>query len=228
MTLALDPRDTDAWARRVLAYEGEAEHKRLLAELAAAPDDARVVLEQLAGHRDPVVRAWAGTAAKDVFGDEAVPLLTRLMRDRDADVRDVAREDLIALDPMFEQTLLPAMRKVLQRRKDPWGEDKAAMWRVARLRDRESASILRDYANHFESRHYHHRMPLVLAAYIEDPTSLARRIREHDHDSMFWLLEAARRLQAPGMEEAIVDALELPVDAECVEIIRGASPRYAR
>ena len=228
MAHGIDVRDIDAWARRVLTHDGEAARERMLAELTAAPDDAEALLESLTSYRDPVVRAWAGTAARDLFGAGAVALLARLMNDRHPDVRDSAREDQIALDPAFEQTLLPAMRKVLERRKDPWGEDKAAMWRVARLRDTQSVPILRDYADHFEPRSYHHRIPLVLAGYIEDAGSITRRIRGHDHDSMFWLVQVARGLQVQGAEEAIADALALPVDAECVEIFGGAAPRDAR
>lgn len=214
-------KEVDAWARRIRAYEGADAHRDILAELRSDQAYATVLFDRLAEHRDPIVRAWAGTAAKEIYGSHSVPLLLGLTEDRDADVRDSARQDLIEVDPEFLRQILPSLRRVLERGKDPFGEDKAAMWRVARLRDPESMPILRDYASRSDPRHYAHRMPLVLAAYIEDPTSVAERIRHHDHDWMFWLVEAASLLPVPGSTEAFAAALALPVDPACAEIIRN-------
>jgi hypothetical protein len=61
-------------------------------------------------------------------------------------------------------------------------------------------------------------MPNVLADYIEDPRSLARRITQHDHEWMFWLVEAADILHAPGADQAFDAALGF--DAECADIVR--------
>ncbi len=216
----LNPNEVDAWARRVQTYRDAEAYRDILAELSRDQAHAMALFDHLVQHRDPIVRAWAGTAAKELYGRGSAPLLLRLTEDREADVRDSAREDLVEIDPEFSRQMLPSLRRVLKRGKDPFGEDKAAMWRVARLRDPESAQILRDYASRKDSRHYAHRMPMVLAAYIEDPALVAERIRAHDHDWMFWLVEAASLLPVPGSAEALAAALALPVDPDCAEIIR--------
>lgn len=221
MKLAVDPRHADAWAHRILAYESAPEYRQLLDELAASPTKAQELLAGLAQFRDPVVRAWAGSAAKEVFGREAVPLLTRLLKDRDPDVRDGARQDLVELDPGFESTFFPDYRRALRGRKDPWGEDRSAMFHLARARDPEAVALLRDYASHYESRYWHNRMPLVLADYIEDPTSVMRRIRNHDHEFMFWLVLATVVLDIADAQVGLVEALDRPIDEACAAIIRG-------
>jgi hypothetical protein len=215
----LSPHEVEAWASRVQAYEGATAYRRILTELSVDRDYAAALLERLADHRDPIVRSWAGTAAMEILGRGAVPLLFRLTNDRDGDVRDGAREDLIAIDPDFVQQMLPSLRQVLKRGKDPFGEDKAAMWRLARLRDPESVSILREYASRNDPRDYAYRMPLVLADYIEDPTSIARRIRDHDHEWMFWLVDAASLLPVPDSAGSFAAARGLPVDRACLDII---------
>lgn len=215
-----DPQFADAWERQVLAYDTDADAPQLLDALAANRDGAIGLLDRLANVRNPIIRAWAGTAASAVFGRDAIPLLTQLTKDRDPDVRDVARQDLVALDPSFEQTFFPAYRRALKRRKDKWGEDREAMWALARAKDREAVALLRDYASHYDPRHYHNRMPLVLADYIEDPSSVVRRIRDHDHDFMFWLVNALAYLEFPEAQQVLTEALAEPFDNACVDIIR--------
>lgn len=225
--MRIDSDVVEAWARRIRGYESEAEYHALLAELRSDPAFAAALLDRLAEHRDPIVRGWAGTAARLLFGGEAVPLLTRLLEDRDPDIRDGARDDLVAIDPMFERTFLPTYRRILGRRADPWGEDQRAMYHLARARDPEAVPLLRAYAAHYDARYWHNRTPLVLADYIEDPGSVARRILAHDHDFMFWLVDAAMILGIEDARETLEAALTLPMDEECHEIIRGwlAVPR---
>lgn len=175
MTPQVDGKDVAAWAKRVKSYDGDTEHRQILDQLAIDPSATLALLDALTGHADPIVRSWAGTTAAEVLGADAIPLLHRLRADRDSDVRDSAREDLIGLDPTFLQTLLPDYRRALRRRKDPWGADATAMFAVARARDREAIPLLRDYAAQYEARYWHNRMPLVLADYIEDPTSVTQR-----------------------------------------------------
>jgi hypothetical protein len=229
VTRRIDRQEVDGWAKRILAYEGEGGYRTLIAELESDRDFAHALLDQLAGHRDPVVRMWAADAAKAVFGLKAISFLSRLTKDSHPDVRDVARENLIGLDPASEQAMLPDLRRVLERGGDPWGEDRAAMWRVARLRDQPSVPILRAYAARYEPRYYHNRMPLVLADYIEDPSSIPRRIGEHDHEWMWWLWEAATLLEIPGSSAAFNAALAGPIDADCEGIIKeGREPASFR
>lgn len=210
---------TESWARRVRSYETPGEYRQLLEELAADPEGGLDVLGRLADHRDPVVRAWAGTAAAAILGSAAIKLLRRLLSDGDADVRDRAREDLITVDPAAEQEMLPSLRRVLHETGDPFGEGRAAMWRLAKLRDDASIELLRSYATRFPPDHHGNRMPLVLAEYIAAPQTIAARIRDHDHDWMFWLIEAASLLPIPGGEAAIGALRDARPDLECLQIL---------
>jgi hypothetical protein len=225
--MTVESRAVDAWARRVLTYEGEAAYRQLLEELTANRAAARDLLERLASFRDPIVRAWAGSAAVAVLGRDAIPLVARLLKDRDADVRAIAQEDLVGLDPDFEHTFLPDYRRALKRRKAPWGGDRKAMFALARARDADAVPLLRQYASHYEPPYWHNRMPLVLADYIEDPTSVSRRIRDHDHAFMFWLVDASAILGIDDAEKAKAEALRQPIDEGCAEILRGRiDPRH--
>jgi hypothetical protein len=225
MTAKPSSNDVSEWGRRIQDYEGQEAYQALLSELRADGPFAFALLDRLADHKDPVVRMWAGDAAKEIFGRDAVPLLMRMSKERNPDVRDSARQDLIEVDPQFLHAMLPSLRKVLKKRKDLWGEDRAAMVRVAKVRDQESVPLLRAYSKSYEGqhggRHYGYRMPLVLADYIETPSVIAERIRAHDHDNMYWLVLTTCALPVPGGAEALEYALALPVDEECAEIIRN-------
>lgn len=124
-------------------------------------------------------------------------------------------------EPWLREALLPKLRKEF---KISTKGGERAMWGAARLLDRESVPLLREFALRRDLSAYTRKMALALADYIEDPPSICRRIREHDHDSMFWLVEAASILQIPGSEGAFKAALAAPVDAHCAEII-GMRPR---
>src|SRR5258706_15450744 len=108
--MPVDSQSVEAWARKILEYDEEAKYQELLDELGANRELALGLLDRLADFGDPIVRAWAGTAAKAIFGTDVVPVLTRLSKDRDPDVRDVARQDTVAPDPAFQRPLFPAFR----------------------------------------------------------------------------------------------------------------------
>lgn len=94
------------------------------------------------------------------------------------------------------------------------------MWQLAMARDRHSVPILRGYAERQSSQRYSpYRTPTILADYIEDPSSILRRIREHDHDWMWWLWEAATMLEIPGADEAWVAVLQGPIDGWCLALL---------
>src|SRR2546423_8877587 len=86
----------------------------LLAAFRSSPLEAKRILEQLALHEDPVVRAWAPWAARrSLSKTDAVALALRLIRDRDSDVRDVALEELLELDLSAAATLATTFRRKL-------------------------------------------------------------------------------------------------------------------
>jgi hypothetical protein len=95
------------------------------------------------------------------------------------------------------------------------------MYRLARFRDAPSADLFRAFAAKQDPPWFAHRMPIVLADYIEDPASVPRRIRGHDHDWMFWLAEAASLLDIEDGEPALSVCAETAPD-ECREICRDA------
>jgi hypothetical protein len=134
----------------------------------------------------------------------------------------MAMQELEAMDLDLFRPFVPEMRRILLRSKPPAalnGPGGAAMWRLVRLRDRESAAVFRVFANKQEhGPYYDHRMPMVLADYLDDPDSIVRRIKSHDHEWMLWLVLAAARLGVRGAEEALMaGATELPDDT-CREI----------
>jgi HEAT repeat protein len=77
---------------------------------------ARIVLEDLSDHPSFSVRSWVPRAAKLVLQRDGVPLIKKLVRDRDPDVRDIAIEELLELDPAECRYLAPALRKRLKSR----------------------------------------------------------------------------------------------------------------
>src|SRR5258708_20455993 len=79
--------------------EGDGGAHRALKELARDNASAPLLLAQLAAYPDVDVRAWlSGTVRSMLPAAEAVPILLRLIRDRDADARDTASTDLIPAD----------------------------------------------------------------------------------------------------------------------------------
>jgi hypothetical protein len=64
-------------------------------------------------------------------------------------------------------------------------------------------------------------MPNVLADYLEDPDSIIRRIRSRDHDSMFWLVEAAPSLRPDDARRALSDSLAGPLDPDCRRFVES-------
>lgn len=114
----------------------------LVDKIRESPQHARGVLEKLARHRDPVVRAWVPGVARTVLGKEAVSLLLRLARkDSDTDVRDVAIEELLEVDRQAAQRLIPLFRERL-RSSDPF-EPLTAMWALATVGDQASVDLIR-------------------------------------------------------------------------------------
>lgn len=215
------PRRNDStWVGKVHSIASEEEFLYVLKSLGRDPDrDA--IISSLSRSPDPVVRAWAGTASRHILGLGARSILRRLASDPDADVRDSAREDLLVIDPMFETEVLVDSKRVLSRGVDPHGEDRAAMWRLAKARDQESVHILRAYAARFPESDYAHRMPMVLAEYLDDPSRIVSRIVGHDHEWMFWLVQALDLFPSAEAIGSLKSAIEAGIDDECIVIIRA-------
>lgn len=209
--------ELETWTRRIKS-ERERTHRKLEQDLRAMGPAALPLLNSLAKYPSGIVRGWVASVLGERFGIEAVPLLRELVRDRNRDVRDEARWQLEQLGPQYVHELLPGVRADLRKGLDPFGADKFAMFFLARSRDVEAMPLLRRIAEGNDQRHYAYRMPLVIADYIDNPASIVDRIRAHDHEWMFWLVEAADILGASGTDEAFEAALGF--DEECAAIIR--------
>jgi hypothetical protein len=209
--------DLESWARHIKS-ESERTHRKLEQDLRAMGPAALPLLNSLAKYPSGVVRGWVASVLGERFGMEAVPLLRELVRDRNRDVRDEARWQLEQLGPPYVHELLPGVRADLRKGLDPFGADKFAMFFLARNRDVDAIPIIRRMAEDKDQRHYAYRMPLVIADYIDNPASVVDRIRAHDHEWMFWLVEAVDTLGASGTDEAFEAAIGF--DDECAAIIR--------
>ena len=218
MAVSLAREVVDDFASRVKRAWSDAAYGGLRAELRAMPDGGVELLSALAEHSSEEVRVWAGSVARDELGRDAVPLLVKLASHRQTFTRDAAMQDLAAIDPELLRPFIPAMRRMLQRSRTLYSEGGAAMWRLARLQDRESATTFRTYAARHDDRVYDHRMPMVLAAHLEDPDSIVRRIRAHDHEWMLWLAMAAATLALHGSREALEEGATSHPDPACRSI----------
>jgi len=217
--------DVGRFAERIRRSENDKSYRRLLDDLRAQPDGGVALVRALMKHSSNDARFWAAGVAREEYGTAAVPWLVEMAHDRRTLTRDIAMQELAAIDLDLLRPFVPEMRRILLRSKPPaalYGPGGTAMWRLVRLRDRESAAVFRVFANKQEhGPYYDHQMPMVLADYLDDPDSLVRRIKSHDHDSMLWLVMAAARLGVEGAEEALMAATtELP-DDKCREICAG-------
>lgn len=96
------------------------------------------------------------------------------------------------------------------------------MIKLARVLDPEAPALPRAYAAKFNPGWYPDRMAMVLAEYVEDPVSVVRRIATHDHDWMFWLLQAASVLDVSDYDAALETASSLGLDAVCAKHVEHA------
>ena len=114
----------------------------LIAAFRSSPLDAKRILEQLAMHKDPAVRAWVPWAARrGLSKPDAVAIALRLFRDRDSDVRDVALDELVELDREAASKLAGTLRQRLKSKE--FYEPIAAMWALAAIGDKASVDDIR-------------------------------------------------------------------------------------
>jgi hypothetical protein len=219
--------DLDRFAERIRRSTSEKAFDSLLAEVRAQRDGGLAILRALMRHGSSQANFWAAGVARSELGADAVPLLIEMANDRRTFTRDIAMQELAAIDIELLRPFVPAMRRTLLQSKPTaplYSPGGAAMWRLVRLRDRESASTFRAFAEKQEhGRNYAYRMPIVLADYLDDPNSLLRRIQSHDHEWMRWLVQAAAQVNVPGIDNALVDG-----GANLPPTLGGVSRRLAR
>jgi HEAT repeat protein len=118
--------------------------EQLIKELRSDVDGAPAVLEELAGHPAAVVRDWVAWIAPSVIASGAVPILERLVDDKDADVRHEAMSGLVRLDKRWSAKLVPRYLKML-RSHDPI-DQVDAIWRLTQFRESSALAALKQIA----------------------------------------------------------------------------------
>ncbi len=210
--------DVEDFAGRLKLARSGGSYRRLRDELRDKPDRGTRLLAALMKHRSQKVRSWSANVARKDLGRDAIPLLVEMATDRRLANRDEAMQQLEAIDLELLRPFVPDMRRIFRTAKDLYSPGGAAMWRLVRLGDRESATLFRAFAAGRNPSWYDHRMPLVLADYLADPTTLVQRIIGHDHDWMPVITTAARQLDVPGVDAALRDAANGAPDPECRRI----------
>lgn len=218
----LSAADVEAFAVRIKRSHNAPSARRLADDIANMQDRGVAMLRALMQHSSGDVRSWAANTARQELGRDAEPLLVELAYSKRRGDREDALQQLEAIDLELVRPFIPELRRMFRGDKDLSGPGKTAMWTLARLGDRESAALLRSVATKIDDRWYSHRMPNVLADYLDDPSSIMRRISEHDHDWMFWVAEAARLLHPPRAESTLAGGSSDLPDPDCQKICAEA------
>ncbi len=189
----------------------EQDRRDLINLLSADREYAGQVLGELADNQDPEIRHWAAQEAADVLGRDAVPILRRLVRDRDSNVRIDALRGLGQVDP---GELVPMIPKLRAETESQDGFDaQAAIWALGALGDPANLDVVRAATRRDRARPRNTAIAVELL--ISDPEQLCQRIESHDHDLMPWLTYAAAMLGTERARLALEHcALNAP-DGEC-------------
>jgi len=209
----MSPLTAAAVAHDIQRDEGP-DAERLLAAFRSSPEEGNRILQELAAHRDPVVRAWAPWAARrSLRKAEAVAVALRLVHDPDSDVRDVALEELLELDLQAAARLTPMFRQKLKSKEfyDPI----TAMWALAAIRDRGAIGEIRAAAERWDNALHKNTAEVVSMLLEGRGDEVVRLIRNHDHRLMPWLTKAARLLRTKEARDALADCCRNAPDEEC-------------
>ena len=188
--------------------------EELLNALRSSPLEGRRILQELAAHQDPVVRAWSTWAAsRSLPKEDAVRIALRLAKDTDPDVSDVAVEEIVALDRQAAATLAEAFRRKLESKE--FYEPITAMWALAAIRDKDSVQAIQKSAARWNNA-LHRNTAAVVSLLLEDQgDELIRRVRAHDHELMPWLSKGLRLLGTKEAKAALETCSHEAPDAEC-------------
>jgi HEAT repeat protein len=197
----------------------------VIASLRARPErEAESVLRRLSGHSDPVIRAWAASAAARAIPTRAYVLLEPLLDDRDPDVRSVAVEELRRVDPSTLERQLPRLLAKLH--SEDIFEPVTALWTLAQLRAEDArADIQQIVEEPYEP--FHARIAEIVLAVIDgDDEAIAARIAAHDHDAVPWLAHAGRMLGSQSVRRALEELERSAPDEECRRFCQRALDRW--
>jgi hypothetical protein len=214
----------------VIADDASGAHEinDIVSRLRVDLEEATRVLDELARHRNADVRFWVSWAAREVLGERGVPLVLRLARDRDPDVRDGAVQELVKVDPEAARSLIPALRRQLA--STDIFEPVFAMWTLVELGDREAAPLVRQIAAERASEYpFHQKTAAVVALLLEGrEDEVLDRIRSHDHELMQWLVMAAVVIGTPEARAALEECARTAPDEECRQMCAGHLSQLSR
>jgi HEAT repeat protein len=199
----------------IAAAEGATARNSLIERLRVAPQP-RVLIQKLSRSDSADVRGWVAAAAPELLGSQAVPLLTALLDDPEADIRVMALSAIDEIDPAAVPRLARRLRPRLKSA-NPY-EALATSWMLARIGDRESVPLLEAYRDGFDADLWQHKAADVVLLYMNEPDTVLDRIRGHDHDRMGWLAYAARLIGTREALAALRDCATSAADERCRSI----------
>jgi YD repeat-containing protein len=183
-------------------------------EAVRADPRAPEVLAALARVRDPEIRGFVPRAARVIMGRDAVPLLRRLVDDPDPDIRGMALHELEALDPALLAPLIAKLHQRVARSSDA-DEVQATGWTLVRLRDLDAIPLLEAHRARHEPWTWQAKAAEVQVLALRDPAAVIERIRDHDHDRMFWLAYAATIIGTLEAIDAVRACARHAPDEDC-------------
>ena len=196
---------------------------RLVQELRSDPERAQRVFGELSDHPSFDVRAWIPRSARLALGSDGLPIIKKMVKDGDADVRDIAIEELVALDPTEARSLIPSLRRRLKS-SDSYAPV-AAMWMLARLGATNALDDLDQLARGADQPWHQKSAEIAALALRGDSDEVVRRIDRHDHDAMPWLAEAARLIGTPECHRSLTQCADEAPDVACRNACRNALSR---
>ncbi len=205
--------DSSAAIARMLQHSLTDADDAAVVEVLRADSNAQAILEELSTDRDLEVRGWVPGAAGQILGEAAIPLIRRMMRDRDTDIRGLAMDALEAIDPTLLDAILPELRRKV--RSGNSSEVVSAAWRLAERGDVETIGLLKAFRDRHESWLAEYKAATVILLVLTAPDEVARRIRSHDHDHMTWLTYAAVTVGTAEATDALEDCRANAPDERC-------------
>lgn len=166
----------------------------MMGSLRADPRGAEPLIMSLLKRPEAQVRFWAGAMGAELLDKPFVPQLVRLMGDRSPEVRSLAIQELLRLDPEALRPHIARFRQRLHTTKDEMAVGQY-LFLLAQLNDREAIPDIRAFADRPGRWIANKRLADVIIAYLEKgPNEIVRRIDEHDHEHMFPLTLAAQKV----------------------------------
>ena len=190
--MALTADEVVRFYRRASVREGELE---AFVERLRAEPEAAAVLDEIA-KKPGAIRGWAAHVASLALpAGSAVPILLRVARSRDVDVRDGAIQDLLRVDPVAARRLAPLFHRMLGDSGD-WHANMVSrlsgMWGLLAIGARDAEDRMRALRDDVsQPENVREAADAVLLA-LEDPDAALRRA---DDEASVFVQRAAEILR---------------------------------